>query len=1038
MKKRFSTSELGSMMIEALAMLALIALVTPILYRKTAERTTELQDINTAGELRAIIKAVDDYVSANYDAIAGGESVTNSCKGTGWDHKTQSYASFKNATDAKITVPIGHFCEFLPYGILDSSGNAHQSRLFSSNYQIVLKLKGSASATVEKGDKVITAFVITEPNNDIQEIRSSSIASMIGGNGGYVTSTSGSGDSSTGVISGNLGIWSVDDSKTELGVSVSKNAVVAASIQGISSQSAKIDISGVLYRVNTGDLDLNTMSTNLYMGAKGSTTRHDIINIGKVIVGSETAGTNDKLYIATGDLSIGKNGNINIGTGGNLNMTNGNISVTKGNLTLSEGNATLTKGDLTLSNGKATISGDLSADAGAFTVANSGAVKALSFATNKDHIQLNINDKSVINQPLEVNGCTREEGYSFCVKGNSYFDGDVKIAGTFDAKNLHAREKLTVGGTTAGTGKTLAVTYTSDTAGEMNFGEGFFDVKKTAADKGTLDFGDFLKVSRTDTKFEVGTTDKKNASLVHLKTTAGALKMNKDEAFFNIKKDDSTYSQFYMKPDGSMSLTGKSSISLNGDSFKISTQSKKNDKIESIVDSFKITTPSGTEGTKTIVTAGTNNFKVETASVDFLAGGTRRSFNVKNMDVHVRAGNSETDFLRMSNNGADTAQIDISNTGMIMHQKDTTNTNILKIDLENTSGSNTDYPIYIRKGAIEMNVANTDQTLNNYVKSDRFIANTAVGGLVNGETATNYEVNPAYTSVMHDIKLTTRGGARLSDILPDFINKGIYVVDNTYPAKGFSSCGTLSDTKKVNDLNSYFTKSRESKISVTNCTSLSNEVSPWAGFVPTPTCPPGYAKVITFTPASFAMAQAGYPQATTGQHNDLHQNWGYAGPLNPEDSSPVPLYAQKNTWLKSFVQTSYKSGDNSASSGAASDFEGWDVGIGFIYPYTQYKTYADKTGESGGKNYDSSGSETAGTKVIWNMFPVYAGTLEGYATVYCYFNRGGGKFTNSPYVDTAYDQLSSFRAPGEKRVNEDDNSTYIGRLNSDSSGLNEW
>ena len=30
MKKRLSTSELGSMMIEALAMLALIALVTPV------------------------------------------------------------------------------------------------------------------------------------------------------------------------------------------------------------------------------------------------------------------------------------------------------------------------------------------------------------------------------------------------------------------------------------------------------------------------------------------------------------------------------------------------------------------------------------------------------------------------------------------------------------------------------------------------------------------------------------------------------------------------------------------------------------------------------------------------------------------------------------------------------------------------------------------------------------------------------------------------------------------------------------------------
>ena len=134
MKKRINTSQLGSMMIEALAMLALIAMVTPILYRKTAERTTELQDINTAGELRSIIKAVDDYVAANYDAISQRGSVTNSCG-------TQSYANFGTAGHSTINVPIGHFCEFLPYGILNADGSAKKSRLFSENYQIVLNQK---------------------------------------------------------------------------------------------------------------------------------------------------------------------------------------------------------------------------------------------------------------------------------------------------------------------------------------------------------------------------------------------------------------------------------------------------------------------------------------------------------------------------------------------------------------------------------------------------------------------------------------------------------------------------------------------------------------------------------------------------------------------------------------------------------------------------------------------------------------------------------------------------------------------------------
>jgi type II secretory ATPase GspE/PulE/Tfp pilus assembly ATPase PilB-like protein len=39
--------ERGGLMIEALAMLGLIAVVTPTMYKKSAERTLEVEDINT-------------------------------------------------------------------------------------------------------------------------------------------------------------------------------------------------------------------------------------------------------------------------------------------------------------------------------------------------------------------------------------------------------------------------------------------------------------------------------------------------------------------------------------------------------------------------------------------------------------------------------------------------------------------------------------------------------------------------------------------------------------------------------------------------------------------------------------------------------------------------------------------------------------------------------------------------------------------------------------------------------------------------------
>lgn len=132
-KNRFEKlNEWGSLMVEAMAMLALISMVTPILYKKAAERTTELQDINAASQVRSIIKAVDDFAKDNYDKLVVGDSVTNSA-GT-----SQSFANLKN-DKGKVTVPITFFRDYLPYGFLDKDGKVQDSKTFSKDYQVVLK-----------------------------------------------------------------------------------------------------------------------------------------------------------------------------------------------------------------------------------------------------------------------------------------------------------------------------------------------------------------------------------------------------------------------------------------------------------------------------------------------------------------------------------------------------------------------------------------------------------------------------------------------------------------------------------------------------------------------------------------------------------------------------------------------------------------------------------------------------------------------------------------------------------------------------------
>lgn len=275
-----------------------------------------------------------------------------------------------------------------------------------------------------------------------------------------------------------------------------------------------------------------------------------------------------------------------------------------------------------------------------------------------------------------------------------------------------------------------------------------------------------------------------------------------------------------------------------------------------------------------------------------------------------------------------------------------------------------------------------------------------------------YMVNPAYTSVMHDIKLTTRGGARLSDVLPDFINKGIYVVNNTVKESSINSLDFSSSTyDSLKGKKDAFTKDQKLDLAKEEAWA-----SPFLGVVPAPQCPPGYGRVITLTPATFQVGQAGklMKRNDTGapansyyvvpnnassdqiaasvndsqvayelvgvtgkatdknnQEIDIYPNkvttakYVLTQTANSDQHPVVPLTFQQSTWLKSMVKE-LKNGDYT---------QGWATIMGFLYPTSLYNgfTHQDKL--------------KATDEAYWNIFPVLRGSLEGYATVYCYFDR---------------------------------------------------
>lgn len=466
---------------------------------------------------------------------------------------------------------------------------------------------------------------------------------------------------------------------------------------------------------------------------------------------------------------------------------------------------------------------------------------------------------------------------------------------------------------------------------------------------------------------------------------------------------------------------------------------------------------------------------------------------------------------------------------------------MLRINPYDTAGEASDVvdtqdaSIYVRKGAIELMPSEAVGSSGvgasegfGYIKANRLVSNAPTklasdAGIANMPTPANrydeYMVNPAYTSVMHDIKLTTRGGGRLSDILPDYVLKGVYNVSNDF-VEG-------SKTQRI-----QWSASGQCGQNGISCT---NDPVRWAnayvGKLPFAMCPPGYDVLATIMPISFMMGQAGEimkanetgwgnplksanyfvnlePRqadilqkakddtrdiAYPGYHKvrsvnlEMLNTGGWEGGSSvpdsdwlknitssqiegwfmgvPYDGEPLgsldeydnymsassttmtnvgtwlhedvdgkkyvmaqPLYFQQNTWLKTSVdpQDGY-----------------WDAYMGFVYNNNHWLIHGGQGNDGlNSNNLNSSGAtiEFQGFGVknnyTWNLFPVPTNSLEGHATVYCYFNRENYEnykdTDGNPLVDPI-DQMNdaAYRAPYEPNKGygtSDEVSKYLDRL----------
>ena len=1131
-------NQTGSMMIEALAMLTLISLVTPTLYKKSAERTTELQDINTATQVRTLSKAVDNYTLTNYQALL---------------------KELPEDGEGHISLTAQELDGYLPYG-----DELKPTKNFDTPTVIVKRQEGTDS---------LTSFVILPKVGDINDYRASQIASMVGANGGYITEEDGETKAK-----GVGGVWglSQQDLQDMLGDAniPERGTLVTASSESINSASRQeMENTKYLQRTkeNDGDEWRNTMMTDLYMGGvPGLLQTEDkiplskILGVDQLIIGGittdalgENADNSDfvvraydgkpgsafiegSLYALGNAFTVSNNGEGNP----ELNFSNDLLRATKDHFSISTGDERTQE----------FVIGDAKVhdvERGKIARFNLETVVDENFEATGDTVLASHPDEnSVLKVGPDGKFITADKNVINLQEGNVVIDNGLMTEES--SSMLIATDKLNIKGTTK-ISNTPEDEEKAPLRDDLNL---MLNVQGDAFVSDTLEAGeidahkfDTLKLYAGGTNYEKEhETDDHYIRWLNVDETGVAVKDLSEERLARMVIND-TESTIYgpAARNHLNSVVGQGSLVI--DNNKADLQGYNVAYVRSTNEEGQVQIQDGAIVAKNVAgkqaeTGIANQVQIHATKMQVYGNDTSNTggvaFEVQPGEGSPRSGSyvkADVDQFYVQKDDKKLLNIVSGENGTSLKEDsvveidpnkfriwanstgEDVNNRVFEVNASAEKGGQINdngelsnmASVYVRRGAIEIEGSPktsaeyaADEGVG-YIEASRFVSNnletdgkTVVkprfsngSGYDSAEKYDRYMVNPAYTSVMHDIKLTTRGGARLSDILPDFINKGIYIVNNTYQD------GVNFNNLTVSNNGGKITANGVREIEEGD--TFNAWASPFMGMVPAPQCPPGHARVITLTPASFQMGQAGdliknrdgryYVSdgikqenidvldnltAADSQGNQmvqtpmpleavlqrgvsdtdyLHMYYLGMAPDTMVSSEPSasytsantakPLYFQQSTWLKSKV-VAYSTGPctgSQASNGGCDNFMGWATVMGFIYPYKIYKPVIEALEGTARTDVAATNDNLVGTndenRVYWNVFPVRPRSMEAYATVYCYFDRTNifGSGNNGDYVDQ-YDQMNNFRSLGSKidagtrnQGNNGTNRGFIDRLN---------
>lgn len=489
------TGQKGSMMVEALAMLGLIAMVTPVLYKKAAERTTELQDINAAAQMRTISKALDDYIKDNYT-----------------DFTIDKTPGYWEVTEDDIK-------SYLPYGF-----NLKDSKLFEQPEMAIKRVIQGSGVTAHA---TLTGIVVSPTSGDLPGIRSAKIASMIGANGSVYKKCAGLDGAQKNQFCGVQGTWFAEPK--DYGVTAPKEGSIASiSLHAINASSGA-GSEHVLFRDNSmGDDSYNRMQTSLLMDGNPIEEVNQLIALGTRGSGEGTAhtieiagenGGDGNLYVkGTGTIKdLLTAGSANIAS--TFEVNSGGVSSNK-KVTVSSGGLDVT-GDTTLD--KTTIDGEATVNNGKLT-ANAGAiVKSGMSVTGTSAATSGSGDGNTYSLAVKKSNSTAADG-SLLVENNARIANNLYVGGEFSADKIYGRSELG-GGLISGSNynfkatntrvdiagnvfKVGSVLETSDAGGAM--GVGAIEVGATSSNGAYIQSSasNYVKASGTEVNAVAGTQAK--------------------------------------------------------------------------------------------------------------------------------------------------------------------------------------------------------------------------------------------------------------------------------------------------------------------------------------------------------------------------------------------------------------------------------------------------------------------------------------------------------------------------------------------------